>query len=66
MPYHLDTNARGGEILLYFRINISAKLLKIENLHSEIEDIFTEMHIKLLLTCTYNPNKSYRENIRSN
>ena len=40
MPYRLtDRNAHGGGILVYFRNNISAKLLKLENLPSDIEAI---------------------------
>ena len=32
MPYRHDGNAHGGGILAYFRNNITAKLLKLENL----------------------------------
>ena len=55
----------GGGILVYFRNDITTKLLKLENLPSEIEAIFIEMNIKSkkwLLCCTYNPNKSLIEN----
>ena len=38
--------ARGGVTLVYFRTNITAKLLKLENLPSDIEAIFIEMNIK--------------------
>ena len=65
MPYRRDRNAHGGGILVYFRNNITSKLLKIENLPSDIEAIFIEMNIKSkkwLLCCTYNPNKSLIEN----
>ena len=65
MPYRRDRNAHGGGILVYFRNNITSKLLKIENLPSDIEAIFIEMNIKskkYLLYCTYNPNKSLIEN----
>ena len=65
MPYRCARNAHGGGILVYFRINITAKLLKLENLPSDIEAIFIEMNIKSkkwLLCCTYNPNKSLIEN----
>ena len=65
MPYRRDRNAHGGGILVYFRNNITLKLLKIENLPSDIEAIFIEMNIKSkkwLLCCTYNPNKSLIEN----
>ena len=64
-PYHHDRNAHGGGILVYFRNNITSKLLKIENLPSDIEAIFIEMNIKSkkwLVCCTYNPNKSLIEN----
>ena len=65
MPYRHDRNAHGGGILVYFRNNVTSKLLKIENLPSDIEAIFIEMNIKSkkwLLCCTYNPNKSLIEN----
>ena len=65
MPYRRDRNAHGCGILVYFRNNITSKLLKIENLPSDIEAIFIEMNIKSkkwLLCCTYNPNKSLIEN----
>ena len=64
MPSCLDRNAQGGRVLVYFRNNITAKLLKLENLPSNIEAII-EMIIKSkkwLLCCTYNPNKSLIEN----
>ena len=63
--FMIDRNAHGGGILVYFRNNITSKLLKIENLPSDIEAIFIEMNIKSkkwLLCCTYNPNKSLIEN----
>ena len=65
MPFRRDRNAHGGEILVYFRNNITVKLLKLENLPSDIEAMFIEINIKskkLLLCCTYNPNKSLTEN----
>ena len=65
MPYRRDRNDHGCGILVYFRNNITSKLLKIENLPSDIEAIFIEMNIKskkYLLCCTYNPNKSLIEN----
>ena len=65
MPYRRDRNAHGCGILVYFRNNITSKLLKIENLPSDIEAIFIEMNIKSkkwLLCCTHNPNKSLIEN----
>ena len=46
MPYRRDREANGGGILVYFRNNITAKLLKLENLPSDIDAIFTEMNIK--------------------
>ena len=45
IPYRCDRNAGGG-ILVYFRNNITAKLLELENLLSDIEAIFTEINIK--------------------
>ena len=65
MLYRRGKNTHGGGILVYFRNNITSKLLKIENLPSDIEAIFIEMNIKSkkwLLCCTYNPNKSLIEN----
>ena len=65
MAHCRDRNACGGGILVYFRNNITAKLLKLENLPSDIEAIFIEMDIKSkkwLLCCAYNPNKSLIEN----
>ena len=59
LPYRLDRNAHGGGILMYLRNNVTAKLLKLENLQSDIEAIFIEIYIKSkkwLLCCTYNPN----------
>ena len=55
MPDHRDRKAHGGGILVYFRNKITSKLLKIENLPSDIEAIFIEMNIKSkqwLLCCT--------------
>ena len=46
IPYCCDRNAHGGGILVYFRNNITAKLLELENLPSDIEAIFPEMNIK--------------------
>ena len=65
MPYHRDRNAHCGEILVYFRNYITAKLLKHGNLSSDIEAIFIEMNTKSknwLLCCTCNPNKSLIKN----
>ena len=65
MPYRRDRNAHGVGILMYFRNNITVKLLKLENFPSDIEAIFIEMNIKSkewLLCCTYNPNNSLIEN----
>ena len=58
MPYLRERNVHGGGILAFFRNNITSKLLKIENLPSDMEAIFIEMNIKSkkwLLCCTYNP-----------
>ena len=46
MPYHRDRNAHRGGILMYFRNNITAKLLKLENLPLDIEAIFIEVNFK--------------------
>ena len=58
MPYRRDRNAHGGGIVVYFRNNITKKLLKFENLPSDKEAIFIEMNIKnkkWLFYCTYTP-----------
>ena len=58
MPYRRDRNAHGGGIVVYFRNNITKKLLKFENLPSDKEAIFIEMNIKSkkwLFYCTYTP-----------
>ena len=60
-----DLIADGGEILVYLRNCITAKLLKLENLSLDIEASFMEMDIKSkkwLLCCACNPNKSLIEN----
>ena len=65
MPYRRDRNDHSGRILVYFRNKITAKFLKLENLPADIEAIFIEMNIKSekwLFCCTYNPNKSLKEN----
>ena len=59
VPYHQHRNARG--ILVYFRNNITAKLLKLKNLPSDIETILIEMKKKCLLCFKYNPDKSLIE-----
>ena len=66
IAYHRDRNANGGRILVYFINNITAKLLKLENLPSDLETFFIDMNIKSkkLLCCRYNPNKSHTENHR--
>ena len=46
MPYRCDGNAHDGGILVYFRNSITEKLLKLENLPSDIEAIFIEINIK--------------------
>ena len=66
MPYRRDGNAHCDRILVYFKNNITPKLLKIENLPSDIEGISIEMNIKRkkwFLCCAYNPNKSLIENL---
>ena len=45
--------------------NITAELIKLENLPLDVEAIFIKISIKRekwLLCCTYNPNKSLIEN----
>ena len=65
IPYRLNRNTHAGGILVYFRNNITAKLLKLDNLPSDIEAIFIEMNMKSkkwLLCCTYKPNKTLIKN----
>ena len=67
IAYHRDRNANGGRILVYFINNITAKLLKLENLPSDLETFFIDMNIKsekYLICCRYDPNKSHIENHR--
>ena len=42
MSYHLDTNAHGDGILVYFRNNNSAKLFNFGNLPSDMEFILSK------------------------
>ena len=46
IAYHRDRNANGGRILVYFINNITAKLLKLENLPSDLETFFIDMNTK--------------------
>ena len=46
MTYCHDRNTRSGGSLVYCINNVIAKLLKLENLPSEIEAIFIEVNIK--------------------
>ena len=46
MPYLRDRNAHVDGVLVYFRNNITSKLLKLENLPWDIEVISIEMNIK--------------------
>ena len=46
MPYCHDRNTHSGGSLVYCINNVIAKLLKLENLPSEIEAIFIEVNIK--------------------
>ena len=65
MPYCRDRNANDAGILVDFRKNITAKLLKLENLPPNIEAIFIEMNIKSKkwsLCCTDNPYESLIDN----
>ena len=46
IPYRCDRNAYGGGILVYFRNNVTAKLLELENFPLDIEAIIPEINIK--------------------
>ena len=47
IPYSHDRNAHGGGILMYFRNNNTAKLLKLENIPSDKEDFLYKLISKV-------------------
>ena len=62
--FRLDRNAYGGGILLYVRQDIPSKILLVED--NLIEDFFVKINLrnkkKWLLSCSYNPKKTYLSN----
>ena len=57
-PFRKDRNAYGGGLLIYIKENIPAKILKNNDLASDIEGIFIELNFKndkWLLYGTYHP-----------
>ena len=59
-PIRLDSNGRGGGIILYIREDIPARLL-ITSLPKDFEGFFIELNLrkkKILMCCSYNPAKS--------
>ena len=59
-PYRLDRDSNGGGIMLYVRENIPANLFATDK-KNHIESFYVELNLrnkKLLINCSYNPNKS--------
>ena len=59
-PIRFDRNCRGGEILLYIRDDIPARLLT-TSLPKDFEGFFVELNLrkkKIFMCCSYNPAKS--------
>ena len=60
IPFRLDRNRHGGELLLYVRNNINTALLNIFVFPDNIEAFFIEILLKSfkwLICCSYNPNR---------
>ena len=58
-PYRLDSDSKGGEIMLYVRADIPSNILAFED--KPIESLFIELNLqntKILMNCSYNPHKS--------
>ena len=59
-PFRADRNARGGGLLIYLRDDIPCKILRNQDLPSNVEPIFIELDVKnnkWLLIGGYNPHK---------
>ena len=60
-PLRLERNSSGGGIMLFIRDNIPFRLLKPENLPSNMEALFIEINVrkkKWLMCCGCSPNIS--------
>ena len=58
-PFRFDGNIHGGAIVLYFREDISTKLLSHD--FPGVKSFFVEINLhkkKWLINCSYNPHKS--------
>ena len=57
LPFRLDRGQNGGDTMVFVRENITAKFLSFEG--KTIEALYIEINFwKLLLSCSYNPNKN--------
>ena len=59
IPYRLDRDSKGGEIMLYVKEDIPSNLIAFED--KPIESLFIELNLqntKILINCSYNPHKS--------
>ena len=58
IPFRVDRDQKGGGIMLYFKEDLTAKLLSINRTN---ENCFVELNLKRtkwLISYSYNPNKS--------
>ena len=58
-PFHLDQDENGGGIMVFVGEDVTTKFLYFED--KPIEALFIELNFwkkKLLLSCSYNPNKN--------
>ena len=61
VPYRLDRNSKGGDILLYERDKIIVLPLNRYSLLPHVEILFFELNLrnrKWLVCCSYNPHKN--------
>ena len=61
-PFQFDRNNSGGGIMLFVRGKIPSKLISEYKSKSSVENIFTEISRKRLLSCSYNPNLTLLNN----
>ena len=58
MPYRLDRNRNGGDVIIYVREDMPSKILEKHKLPQDVEGMFVELNfrkIKWLLFGTYHP-----------
>ena len=58
MPYRLDSNRNGGDVIIYVREDIPSKILEKHKLPQDVEGMIVELNfrkIKWLLFGTYHP-----------